>query len=230
MVLRLRGGNPDFHYHRQAVEMGIAAGGNIRQAIVEDRTWDLELPNGPECWDTTKTKVFNVQILNTVHFRQVTGIAAPKPPVSAQTYAAMGLPFFSMYEEPTDVSGDFGSVRSVAQIDGKPDSVVKPARLVKINRPAPLSLSSFSFSSFFRRGASPTKRDKDRADQAEPPTTIRQPASQPALGVPRLAPRISRTAPPPKDVGLFNPRGPMREFRSLGALKRQLREQETVVF
>jgi hypothetical protein len=83
--------------------MGIAAGGHIKQAIVEDQTWDLAQPNSPECWDTTKTKVFNVQILNTVHFRRVTGIAAPNPPVSAQTYADMGLPFFSAYEEPTDV-------------------------------------------------------------------------------------------------------------------------------
>lgn len=91
-------------------EMSIAAGGLITQNIIRD-------PGTCE-WDTANTKVLNVQILNSVHYSHVTGKEPHDPGIDAETYAAYGFPFFKMYEEPTDVAGEFGKVKSVAEMDG----------------------------------------------------------------------------------------------------------------
>jgi hypothetical protein len=103
--------------------MGIAAGGQINQAVKRDP--------GTFLWNAAQTKVFNVQILNSMHFRQVTGVPAPTSPISAATYTQHGYPFFSMWEEPTPVKGEFSIVRSVGQIDGVSEPPINP-RLVNI--------------------------------------------------------------------------------------------------
>lgn len=100
--------------------MNAAAGGLNSQAIVKD-------PNTYQ-WDSTQTKVFNVQILNSQHFQTLIGVAPPTSPVDGATYAQYGFPFFSIYEEPTAVSGDFSMVRSVAQIDGISETALGPHR------------------------------------------------------------------------------------------------------
>ncbi|KAF4961782.1 hypothetical protein FSARC_10078 [Fusarium sarcochroum] len=95
-----------------SMEMTVGAGGHITQGITKH----------PEnIYVKTVTATFNVQILNCTSFEQVTGKAPPKSPVTAKTYAQYGYPFFSLYEEPTNVSGDFSALRSVAQIDQAPD-------------------------------------------------------------------------------------------------------------
>jgi hypothetical protein len=132
-VLRLRGGGggQEIPYPPQAVssnsqpQMGIAAGGHIDQAVKRDR--------GRYRWNASETKVFNVQILNSLHFQHVTGIAPPNSPVSAATYARHGYPFFSMYEEPSTVVGQFSIVKSVGQIDNTSDPSITP-RLVDITK------------------------------------------------------------------------------------------------
>jgi hypothetical protein len=184
--------------------MGIVVGGNIKQTIVKDRGWTSTASDESNRWDTSTTKVFNVQILNTLHFRRVTGLEAPKPPIDAKTYADLGLPFFSMYEEPTDVSGNFRDVRSIGQINGRPDAPVRPHRLVKIrNRP-----SAFSFSSFLRSPAgSHSKENTKQKERAQ---------------APQMVPHV--------EVGLLNPNGPMHEFRSLARLEQELQGQQIVVF
>jgi hypothetical protein len=54
--------------------MNVAAGGLISQAIVKDpKTYQ---------WDSTQTKVFNVQILDSQHFQTVIGVAPPTSPVT----------------------------------------------------------------------------------------------------------------------------------------------------
>lgn len=98
--------------------MGIAAGGLIKQAIVED--------SGKHEWDSTQTKVLNVHILNSHHFQAVTGFAPSPSCVTAQTYADHGYPFYSMYEEPTVVAGNFVSVQSIAQMEGNLEPHVVP--------------------------------------------------------------------------------------------------------
>jgi hypothetical protein len=51
-------------------------------------------------------------------FTSITGLPAPSTPVTVKEYAQQGLPFFHYYEEPTEVYGNFGKVKSVGEIDG----------------------------------------------------------------------------------------------------------------
>ena len=91
------------------VKMGIAAGGLIKQSIVED-------PYPADKWDRDRTITFNVQILNSEMFRLVTGLNPPVSPIEAKAYAKYGLPFFDLYEESLSVAGEFGKVKSVKQL------------------------------------------------------------------------------------------------------------------
>jgi len=105
VVLRLRGGGP------VETEMGIAAGGLIKQTIVRDT-------NVPTIWDTENSTIFNVQILNSVAFEAITGKAPPKSPVTAKTYAAHGYRYYDIYDEkPSGIKGHFSGVQSVAEKD-----------------------------------------------------------------------------------------------------------------
>ncbi|OBS23273.1 hypothetical protein FPOA_03825 [Fusarium poae] len=103
VVLRLRGGGV-----APKSEMAIAAGGVIKQGIVRFERNDYQ---------KSVPVTFNVQILNTACFEQVTGKKPPRSPITPKSYAECGYPFFSIYEEPTTISGDFEGLRSVAQID-----------------------------------------------------------------------------------------------------------------
>jgi hypothetical protein len=111
-VLRLRGGGSP------PKELSVAAGGLIHQVIHPDHKGDE--------WLKHRTTVFNVQILNSVVYRAVTGLAPPTQPLDAQYYKDAGMPFYKVYEEPSGVSGDFGKVKSVGQIDNNTDEVVTP--------------------------------------------------------------------------------------------------------
>ncbi|KAM0190406.1 hypothetical protein ACHAPI_009395 [Fusarium lateritium] len=93
-------------------EMNISAGGRITQSII---------PLPQREYRKTVPVTFNVQVLNSASFEHVTGKKPPKSPATAKTYAKCGYPFFSIYEEPTTVSGDFSKVKSIAQIDRNPD-------------------------------------------------------------------------------------------------------------
>ncbi|KAL8913523.1 MAG: hypothetical protein Q9171_001712 [Xanthocarpia ochracea] len=105
--IRLRGGGgPSIADY----ELGIAPGGLIKQCVLEDThpAW---------IWDTDRKIAFNVQILNSELFQQVTGVAPPDTPISAKTYSSHGLPFFDIYNETSKVEGDFRSVKSVVAMD-----------------------------------------------------------------------------------------------------------------
>ena len=107
MVYRLRGGgggNPP-----AGAEMGLAAGGIINQAIAED--------DGVFEWDSSQTKTFNVQILNSAEFKAVTG----EKPVKPREMSDFEGHFYELFEEPSRVSGAFDAVKSINQIDGKSD-------------------------------------------------------------------------------------------------------------
>lgn len=103
----------------EGIEMSIAARGIITQTIVQDKT--------EHEWNTSETKVFNIQILNSQHYFHVTGQAPPEPPISATTYAWYGYPFFKIYEEPSIVAGTFGAVKSVAHLDEMDEDKVTPS-------------------------------------------------------------------------------------------------------
>ncbi|KAH6957232.1 hypothetical protein DER45DRAFT_631939 [Fusarium avenaceum] len=104
-------------------ELSIAAGGRITQGI---------LPLDQREYRKTVSATFNVQILDSATFEQVTGKKPPKSPVTAKTYADCGYPFFSMWEEPTTVSGDFSKIQSVAQIDRDPDQPMPGIPIVDV--------------------------------------------------------------------------------------------------
>ena len=69
--------------------MAVAVGGKIKQKIVAD--------NLGEFWQSGRTTVFNVQILNSTFYRSVTGDCPPTKPIDAKTYNRLGFPFFTMY-------------------------------------------------------------------------------------------------------------------------------------
>jgi len=106
LILRLRGGGTS-----EPLTMGLAAGGQINQNIREDK-------NPADIWDTDRSRIINIQFINAVRFEEVTGMLMPPTPISVQTYANAGLPFFQfLNEDPSVISGDFGKLKSVAQID-----------------------------------------------------------------------------------------------------------------
>ncbi|CAJ2509103.1 Uu.00g141290.m01.CDS01 [Anthostomella pinea] len=120
--------------------MGISAGGKIVQNIVKDTV-------DPERWNKKSTMTIPVHILNSEAFRQVTDRDPHPCPITASDYAQAGFPFFRMYEEPTDVSGRFGAVRSVNTLDidrglvDDDESSVKP-RIVDLRNPGRVDLST----------------------------------------------------------------------------------------
>ena len=109
LILRLRGGGPP-PPTVTGMELGVAPGGLIKQCILEDKY-------PASIWERHRTICFNVQILNSDIFRTVTGKDPPETPVSAEAYAACGLPFFKIYNEVSAVKGDFKGIKSVKEID-----------------------------------------------------------------------------------------------------------------
>ena len=90
--------------------MGIAAGGLIKQCIVPEN-------NPASIWDTDRSIGFNVQNLNSDVFRYVTGMSPLDSPISKATYAEEGFPFFQIWNETSNIKGDFCAVKSVRSID-----------------------------------------------------------------------------------------------------------------
>lgn len=92
------------------MELGLAPGGLIKQCILHDK-------NPASIWARESTICFNVQIVNSEVFRQITGIEPPATPITAKTYASHGLPFFKIYGEESTIKGDFGDMKSVKALD-----------------------------------------------------------------------------------------------------------------
>ena len=114
-MTRKRGGGGGFPKHK----MNIAAGGNIKQVIHRD---DLDSTR----WQPERTTTVNVQILNSMAYRNVTGKSPPTQPISAETYEAHDLPFFQVYEEPSGIHGNFDKVKSMAEIDDRDEMDISP--------------------------------------------------------------------------------------------------------
>jgi hypothetical protein len=95
--------------------MSIAAGGNIKQAIIPDTYPD-------EIWRTDCSTFFNIQLVNSGQFRKITGLSTPPTPVTYEKYIEAGIPFYSILNEPNStISGDFGCVKSLAKFDHASD-------------------------------------------------------------------------------------------------------------
>lgn len=93
--------------------MGLAAGGRMRQSIYPD-------PHGVDTWDEGNAGRVYVHIVNSLTFREITGMEPPPSPISARTYTQYGLPWFELLDEQKgDVapSATLAGVRSVKQQD-----------------------------------------------------------------------------------------------------------------
>ena len=94
-------------------EMGLAAGGKMKQKIYPDR-------HGLDTWDENTFGRTYVHIVNSLMYREITGNEPPSTPVTAKTYAQYGLPWFDLYD---DKMGDISApdqlkkVKTVTEMD-----------------------------------------------------------------------------------------------------------------
>jgi len=122
-ILRQRGGGGGKAWSPDREAMCLSAGGYISQTIVKD-------PYPPYIWDVDSTTWLSVQIVNSVKFEEISGLAAPPTPISMEQYITNGQPFYKIVDEaPSDIFGNFADVKSVTEIDeergggaGKPDT------------------------------------------------------------------------------------------------------------
>ncbi len=73
-------------------EMGLGAGGQMKQKIYPD-------PHGVDTWDPENCASIFIHIVNSEQHRELLGFEPPPTPISAQTYAEYGLPWFDLYDE-----------------------------------------------------------------------------------------------------------------------------------
>jgi hypothetical protein len=96
-----------------AAEMGLAAGGRMRQHIYPD-------PHGIDTWDQDNYGRVFVHIVNSQLWRQITGEPVPPTPVDAHAYTNAGLPWFELYDDGLgDIAASevLANVKSVAEKD-----------------------------------------------------------------------------------------------------------------
>ncbi len=122
-----------------APEMGLAAGGRMRQRIYPDHY-------GLETWDQDNYGRAYIHIVNSMNFREITGLEPPGTPVSAKMYTSYGYPWFDLYDEnkgDIEASGKFKKVKSVKEMDKKKgfkpqqddESVdISPDKIIKLGK------------------------------------------------------------------------------------------------
>lgn len=93
------------------IEMGLEAGGEIRQKIYKD-------PYGIEVWDQENCETLYVYLLNSEQYLAVCGLEPPSTPVSAETYAEYGLPWFDLYDESMS---DVAAPRNLSELETRRD-------------------------------------------------------------------------------------------------------------
>ena len=94
-------------------EMGLAAGGKMKQKIYPD-------PHGIDTWDAENHGRIYVHIVNSLMYRELTGKEPPPTPVTAKTYAQYGLPWFDLYDdklEDISASDVLKNIKSVKEKD-----------------------------------------------------------------------------------------------------------------
>jgi hypothetical protein len=83
---------PSIPMPKTGAEMGLAAGGRMKQKIYPD-------PHGIDTWDPENYGRTYVHIVNSLMYRELTGEEPPPTPVTAKTYAQHGLPWFDLYDD-----------------------------------------------------------------------------------------------------------------------------------
>jgi hypothetical protein len=98
-----------------AAEMGLAAGGRMRQHLYPD-------PHGVDTWDPGNYGRVFVHIVNSQLWRDITGEPVPPTPVDARAYTNAGLPWFELYDDGLgDIAASdvLANVKSVAAKDAE---------------------------------------------------------------------------------------------------------------
>lgn len=93
-------------------EVGIAAGGRMRQEIYDD-------PHGLDVWDLDNGSRCFVRLVNSLAWRNITGQEPPTTPLTSKEYERAGLPWFEYYDDEADAlpgSEKLAGLKSVAQI------------------------------------------------------------------------------------------------------------------
>jgi hypothetical protein len=96
-------------------EMGIAAGGKMKQHIYPD-------PHGIDTWDQDNFGRVYVHIVNSMMYQEITGRQPPSTPISAKTYSQHGFPWFDLYDDGLgDITApeNLSKVKSVKDIDAE---------------------------------------------------------------------------------------------------------------
>jgi hypothetical protein len=96
-------------------ELGLAAGGKIKQKIYPDSY-------GLSTWDTGNRGSALVHLVNSEQFTAWTGRRPPLTPISARTYIERGFPWFDLYDEDEgDVArpDQLAGVKSLREIDSQ---------------------------------------------------------------------------------------------------------------
>lgn len=94
-------------------EMGLSAGGRMRQKVYPD-------PHGWDTWDEENAGRVFVHIANSMTYREITGMEPPPTPISARLYTQYGLPWFDLYDEglgDVEASEELAGVDSIQEMD-----------------------------------------------------------------------------------------------------------------
>lgn len=99
----------------EAVEMGLAQGGKMKQKIYAD-------PYGIHVWDQAAAQKVFVHIVNSEMYYKITGEYPPASPITADTYRFYNYPWYKIYDETVpsvEGSGTLAGVKPVSQIDAE---------------------------------------------------------------------------------------------------------------
>ncbi len=122
LIEELVGSRFSYHIDRRACssggqilrdcEMGLGAGGTMRQEIYQD-------PHNFEDWDSRVTRRCFIHLCNSLVWRQITGSNPPQPPLTADEYSRAGVPWFDYYRDdlrPVRGSKMLNAVKSIVQL------------------------------------------------------------------------------------------------------------------
>ena len=90
----------------QVGEMGLGAGGRMKQKIYPD-------PYGIDTWDAQNYGSVFIHIVNSRQYQELTGLIPLPTPISAQTYTEYKLPWFDLYDE---ALGDVAASETLAGV------------------------------------------------------------------------------------------------------------------
>jgi hypothetical protein len=128
---------PDAAAHSgEVTEMGIAAGGSIKQQIIEDTY-------GAESWDEALFGDVVLHLVNSEVYQRITGLPTPPCPITADSYQRYNIPWYSDYDEKAKAVAPvavFKRILSIGKIDKSrgiqaeesPRHTVHPEQILRI--------------------------------------------------------------------------------------------------